>query len=115
VGPFPLYKGATRAAVLLGVPLIPLMLMGMAVAVLTLLFSMKWLLLGPAAWGVMAQLSKRDDRAFRIVGLWMRTRLLNRLRLVLRGCRGEFWGASSYGVTGRSRRAWEAGDLRWGG
>ena len=75
--------------------------------VLALLLSMKWLFLAPAAWGVMAQLSKRDDRVFRIVGLWIRTKLLNRLRLAVHGCRGEFWRASSYGTTGRSRRAWD--------
>jgi len=112
---FPLYKGATRAAVVLGVPLLPLVLTAVGVAVLALSAGPAWWGLLLPAWLLLAQVTRADDRAFRILGLWARTRLANRLRLLLRAGRGEFWGASSYALSDGRRRAWEAEDLRWGG
>lgn len=112
--PFPLYKGATRAAVYWGVPLVPLVGMFLGVAVLALLLGLWWWGLLVPGWVFMSQVSRADDRAFRILGLWCRTRLRNRLRLLLRAGRGEFWGASSYAL-GSGSRAWEAEDHRWGG
>jgi len=112
---FPLYKGATRAAVVLGVPLLPLVAMVVGVAVLALSAGPAWWGLLLPAWLLMAQVTRSDDRAFRILGLWARTRLANRLRLMARAGRDEFWGASSYALFDGRRRAWEAEDLRWGG
>lgn len=115
MGPFPLYKGATRVAVYAGVPLIPLVAMAMGVAVLSLLLSLWWWGLVIPGWILMAQVTRADDRAFRILWLWGRTKLANRLRLLVGAGRGEFWGASSYALGDRSRRSWEVEDYRWGG
>ena len=114
MGPFPLYKGATRAAVYLGVPLIPLVVMFMGVAVLSMLLGLWWWGLLLPGWIFLAQVTRSDDRAFRILGLWLRTKVLNRWRLRLLGGQGEFWGASTYALAPR-RRAWNAEDHRWGG
>jgi type IV secretion system protein VirB3 len=113
--PFPLYKGATRAAVYWGVPLVPLIAMGLVVAMLAMMLSVWWWGLLLPGWVFMSQLTRADDRAFRIMGLWLRTRVLNRARPAIRGVRGEFWGASSYALSDGRRRAWEAEDGRWGG
>lgn len=86
--PFPLFKGCTRVPTIAGVPMIPAIFMFIAVASVAMLVSMWcWLLVLPA-WVVMAQITRHDDRAFRIVGLWFETKLRNRNQ--------KFWGASSY-------------------
>jgi len=114
MGPFPLYKGATRAAVILGVPVLPLVALVTGVAVLTLFLGLwLWGLLLPG-WLLMAQVTRGDDRAFRILFLWARTRLLNLLRLWAAGGKG-YWRASSYALSDGRRRSFEAEDLRWGG
>jgi type IV secretion system protein VirB3 len=115
MGPFPLYKGATRVAVYWGVPLIPLVGMVMGVSTLAMLISLWWWGMLIPGWVFMSQVTRADDRAFRILGLWLRTRVLNRLRFVVSAGRGEFWGGSSYALCDRRRRAWDAEEGRWGG
>jgi type IV secretion system protein VirB3 len=85
---FPLFKGATRVPTLWGVPMIPLMVMVMSVAVIALIVSIWWWGLLPPLWFLMAQITKNDDKAFRIWWLWIDTKLRNR--------NTAFWGASSY-------------------
>jgi len=85
---FPLFKGATRIATVHGVPTVPLILMLITVACVTLLTSLWWALLAGPLWLVMAAITKSDDRAFRIWGLWIETKMMNRNK--------RFWGASSY-------------------
>lgn len=94
--PFPLFKGATRSPTVAGVPTIPLLMMVMGVAILAMTVSLWWWCLAPALWFVMAQITKHDDKAFRIWGLWVDTKLRNRNK--------GFWGASSYGPTSHRRR-----------
>jgi len=114
MGPFPLYKGATRAAVVLGVPVLPLVALVTGVAVLTLFLGLWfWGLLLPG-WLLMAQVTRGDDRAFRILFLWARTRIPGLLRLRLAGGKGT-WQASSYALSDGRRRCFDAEDLRWGG
>jgi type IV secretion system protein VirB3 len=88
VSPFPLFKGATRVPTVAGVPMIPLFFMVIVVAALAMLISMWWWGLVLPAWGVMAQITRHDDKAFRIWGLWFDTKFRNRNK--------GFWGASSY-------------------
>ena len=115
MGPFPLYKGATRAAVVLGVPVLPLVALFTGVAVLTLFLGLWfWGLLLPG-WLLMAQVTRTDDRAFRILGLWAQTKLANRLRLVARLGIRDLWGASAYATSERRFRSWEGRDSRWAG
>jgi len=87
--PFPLFKGATRIPTVAGVPLIPLMLMIVVVASLAMLFSLWYWALALPSWFIMAQITKNDDRAFRIWGLWFETKCRNSFS-------SSFWNASSY-------------------
>ncbi len=109
---FPLFKGATRVATVAGVPLIPLVVLVVAVASTAVLVSVWWLALLVPGWLLMAQITKADDRAFRVLWLWMRTKGANRLRLVRAGASGEFWGASTYSLTDGRARTWD-GESRW--
>ncbi len=114
---FSLYKGATRAATVLGVPMAPLIVMvGGVVFGIVLPFGLTWLGLLLPGWSLMLLVTRTDDRAFRIVALWVETKLANRLWLgrPLRGLalfavgRGrDFWGASTYSLSDGRRRAWE--------
>lgn len=90
--PYPLFQGATRLPTILGVPMMPLMVMTMGVAVVALLLSIFWWGLWLVLWFVMAQITKNDDKAFRKWGLWIDTKFLNGL---FNGGR-KFWGASTY-------------------
>lgn len=94
--PFPLFKGATRVATFWGVPMMPLLVMFIVVAVGALTLNI-WLWFGaPVLWFIMAQITKHDDKAFRIWWLWIDTKLRN-------GNKG-FWGASTYSPTNYRKR-----------
>ncbi|EJW5843916.1 VirB3 family type IV secretion system protein [Salmonella enterica subsp. enterica serovar Kentucky] len=93
---FPLFKGATRLPTVWGVPMIPLMVMVMCVAVIALTVSIWWWGLVPPLWFVMAQITKNDDKAFRIWWLWLDTKFRNRNK--------GFWGASSYSPSNYRKR-----------
>ena len=86
--PFPLFKGATRIPTVAGVPMMPLIGMLMLVAILAMLFSLWWWFLALPLWFVMAQITKNDDRAFRLWALWFDTKWRNSHK--------AFWGASTY-------------------
>ena len=93
---FPLFKGATRVPTVWGVPMMPLMVMVMGVAVIAMTLSIWWWFLAPPLWFTMAQITKNDDKAFRILWLWIDTKLRNRNK--------SFWGASSYSPTHYKKR-----------
>ena len=109
---FPLFKGATRVATVGGVPLIPLVVVVVGMTNLAMLFGIWWLGLLPPLWLLMKQVTKADDRAFRVLWLWMQTKLANRLRMMRFGRRGEFWGASTYASSDGRWRSWE-GEGSW--
>lgn len=91
VEPILLFKGATRAATFFGVPVMPLLVAFTLIASLSLVLSIWcWLIFLPVGF-VMAQITKYDDRAFRILGLCLDTRLRNRNK--------SFWQASSYAAS----------------
>lgn len=95
--PFPLFKGCTRVPTVAGVPMIPLMLMLIIVASIAMSISLWWWFLAPPLWFVMAQITRNDDKAFRIWSLWFDTKWRNRNK--------AFWGASTYSpVSYRKRR-----------
>ena len=93
---FPLFKGCTRVPTLMGVPMLPLMGMVMAVAILAMLVNIWCWFLALPLWFTMAQVTKNDDKAFRIWGLWADTKLRNG--------RKAFWGASTYNPTPYCKR-----------
>ncbi|PPD29248.1 MAG: TrwM protein [Methylomonas sp.] len=92
----PLFKGCTRAPTVAGVPMMALLIMIMGVAVLAMTFSLFLWLTAIPLWFVMAQITKTDDKAFRIWALWFETKVRN-------GNKG-FWRASSYGPADFSKR-----------
>ena len=104
---FPLFKGATRVPTVAGVPLIPAVVLVIAVASATVLFGIGWLALLVSGWLLMAQITRTDDRAFRVLWLWMQTKLVNRLRMMRFRGPPEFWGASTYATSDGRRRSWE--------
>ena len=112
---FPLFKGATRVPTIAGVPLVPAVALVIGVASATVIFGVWWLALLVPGWLLMAQVTRTDDRAFRIVWLWGVTRLANRLRWVLVAGRADYWGASTYALTDARHRGWVGRDGRWAG
>ena len=109
---FPLFKGATRVATVGGVPLIPLVALVLSVTSAAVTFGIGWLALLVPGWLLMRQVTKSDDRAFRILWLWAQTKLANRLRMMRFSGRDEFWGASTYSPSD-ARRSWEREGGRW--
>jgi type IV secretion system protein VirB3 len=93
---FPLFKGCTRVPTIMGVPMLPFMGMVMVVSILAMLISIWCWLLGLPLWFTMAQVTKNDDKAFRIWALWADTKLRNG--------RQTFWGASTYSPTPYCKR-----------
>jgi type IV secretion system protein VirB3 len=112
---FPLFKGATRVPTVAGVPLIPAVVLVVGVASATVLVGVGWLALLVPGWLLMAQVTRSDDRAFRILWLWAQTRLVNRLRLLRHFGFGGLWGASSYAASNGRFRSWEGKESRWAG
>lgn len=92
----PLFQGLTRAATVKGVPMIPLLGMLGGVGFVALWTSPLAWLLAPPAFFVMRLITKSDDKAFRIWGLWYETKGRNKFK--------GFWGASSYSPREYKRR-----------
>lgn len=72
------------------------MVMFIVVAVGALTYSIWLWILAPVFWFIMAQITKYDDKAFRIWWLWIDTKLRNRNK--------GFWGASTYSPTNYRKR-----------
>ena len=104
---FPLFKGATRVATVGGVQLVPLVVVVVGLTNFAMLFGIWWLALLLPAWLFMKQVTKADDRAFRILWLWMQTKLVNRFRFMRFSGPREFWDASTYATSDGRRRSWE--------
>lgn len=93
---YPLFKAMTRSPTLMGVPFTPMVLMGMVVGALGMWIHIGMYALAVPAWWIMAQITKHDDKAFRIWGLWFETKGRNRFK--------KFWGASTYSRTTYRKR-----------
>jgi type IV secretion system protein VirB3 len=86
--PYPLFKGATRIPLIMGVPVMAGLTAFGVVAAMAMLFSLWWWLLLLPVWFAMSRIVKSDDRAFHVWSLWFETKFRNRNK--------KFWGASSY-------------------
>lgn len=93
---FPLFKGATRSPTFLGVPLVPLLVMFMIVAVLGMNFHPGFFAIAPIALLVMNGITKTDDKAFRIMWLYCETTVRNTAK--------GFWKSSSYSPINYQKR-----------
>lgn len=85
-----LYKGATRPPMIFGVPTSALIWAFLGVAMLATMISIFVWTLFPFVVFIMRLISKKDDRAFRLWGLWLDTK---------KRCNTEvtkFWGGTSY-------------------
>ena len=87
----PLFKGCTRPAMVMGVPLVPLLV---AVSVVVMLSVWTTILVAivvmPPVFLVMRFIAKDDDQAFRLLGLRLRFRVVSPNR------NARFWRASTY-------------------
>ena len=95
----PLFKGATRVATVKGgVPVRAFIFMVVGVGWLAM-FNFYWLGLVAVLYPIMAIISRNDDRAFWVLELWIRTKLLARNK--------NYWNAISFTPTPyQRRRAW---------
>ncbi|MBB5074253.1 type IV secretion system protein VirB3 [Bartonella callosciuri] len=93
---FPLFKGATRVPTVWGVPMMPLIVMVVSVAVFAMTINIFLWFIALPMWFIMAQIAKNDDKAFRIWWLWIDTKFRNRNK--------SFWGASSYSPSNYRKR-----------
>lgn len=92
-----LYKGATRPAMWGGVPTMPLLVTGIACALIAFYVGFFFGLgIFAALWALMAGITKKDDKAFRIIGLWLMTKAFNRGR--------GYWGAASFSIADYRRK-----------
>ncbi|SAI73177.1 type IV secretion system protein VirB3 [Bordetella ansorpii] len=95
---FPVFKGATRVPTIAGgVPTRPFIALVMVSAGLGMLSIYAWALI-PALYPLMAIIAREDDRAFRIIELWLRTKAMNRNQ--------RFWNGSTYTLLAYPRRPW---------
>lgn len=95
--PYPLFKGMTRVATFLGVPIVPLVL-GVAAVAFVAMWSRNLLIfiLVVPVWGVMWAVTSTDDKKFRLLGLWFETTFSNKHK--------AFWNASTYSRTAYRKR-----------
>jgi type IV secretion system protein VirB3 len=87
----PLFKGATRPALYMGVPLMPFLLNAGIFVLLSVYFTFLFLPLAVPVFLVMRQMTKSDDQKFRLLGLKARFRL----RPFFTGSL-DFWKSNAY-------------------
>jgi type IV secretion system protein VirB3 len=85
-----LFKGATRPPMLFGVPLVPLLVVGGVVLLLSMWISLFLGLALPPLFFLMKYIAKTDDRQFHL--LWLRFYF----RVFHFNYTRRFWGASVY-------------------
>ena len=83
----PLFKGCTRPALFLGVPLAPLAAVAAPILLLAIWLTLLLLLLLPLALGVMRAMVQSDEQQFRLLWLQRRCRWRN--------ANDRFWGGVS--------------------
>jgi type IV secretion system protein VirB3 len=71
-----LFRGATRPPMFLGVPVIPLMLVGLGLIVPTMYISLKFAFAMIPAYVIMQALVKIDEQIFDLLGLRIKTSLI---------------------------------------
>jgi type IV secretion system protein VirB3 len=86
----PLFKGATRPAMMMGVPVVPLFIIGMGVVLISVWTSIFLVLLLVPIIVTMQQITKHDDQQFRLLGLKFVFRIINYNH------NGRFYKSSAY-------------------
>lgn len=104
---FDLYKGATRPAMMFGVPTDALLWAFVGVGVASVAISIVAWAIFPFVVFVMRMITKRDDRAFRQLGLYFDTKLRADKSVK------EFWGATTYTPIKKSEwSSWSSQDIK---
>lgn len=86
----PLFKGCTRPAMKLGVPLIPLVAIGCTGLIASSFFGLWVNLLCIPVIAVAGFMTRTDDQIFRLIWLWFYCRVLHLNR------NARFWQSSTY-------------------
>jgi type IV secretion system protein VirB3 len=94
-GRFPLFTGATRLATWFGVPRTPMLITFLFCAALFSQIHLWSVALFFFLWFVEFCLAKHDDRIFRILWLFIKTKVLNSINSPF----FKKWGGSSYSPT----------------
>lgn len=104
---FELYKGATRPATMFGVPTDALLWVFVGFGVISTITSVVAWILFPLVVFIMSLITKKDDRAFRQLGLYIDTKL--RASAALK----KFWGATTYTPFRKNRwKSWSNKDIK---
>lgn len=90
--PFPLFKGACRLPTFFGIPRTVFILLGCASGSMFLIFKFYVLPFVFIAFMICWIVTRYDDRAFRILGLWFKTKFQNTRNKRF----ADLWKASSY-------------------
>lgn len=98
-GKRPLFKGATRLPRAIGLPRDVAMMIFMASASLFMIIHLWAILVFVFLWIPSAALTKYDDRMFRIMGLWLKTKFSNWFDSPFKQ-----WGGSSYSTADYKRK-----------
>ncbi|ACB28246.1 type IV secretion system protein VirB3 [Methylobacterium radiotolerans] len=94
----PLFKGCTRPAMIMGVPVVPFVIVGGGLMLVTIWTSIFCIVLVPVAIMVMRHITKSDDQQFRLLGLKIFFRLINYNR------NGSFWQSSAWSPVAFKKR-----------
>lgn len=97
---FPLFKGACRLPTVIGIPRTVVIFLGVGGGMLFLfikLYALPFILL---AFVICWSVTLYDDRAFRILGLWFKTKLQNTRKKNFH----TLWKASSYSPVRQRRK-----------
>ncbi len=94
----PLFKGCTRPAMLFGVPLVPLAVVGGVVVLISVWTTILFVFTLIPILITMRIIAKTDDQQFRLLGLKILFRIVNRNK------NGRFWKASAYSPIAFTRR-----------
>ena len=94
----PLFKGCTRPAMLFGVPLVPLAVVGGVVVLISVWTTILFVFTLIPILITMRIIAKTDDQQFRLLGLNILFRIVNRNK------NGRFWKASAYSPIAFTRR-----------
>lgn len=93
---FPLFKGATRLPTFVFVPRDIFILTAMFSGALFMLIHLYAVLVFAVLWITEWAITKHDDRMFRIISLWIKTKVRNSIESRFT----RLWGGSSYSPIG---------------
>ena len=69
------FRGCTRPAMLMGVPMIPFLGNGGFCTLLAMYFNLLWFGLFPLTHFILLEVTRRDDLIFQLIGVWAKTKL----------------------------------------